>query len=135
MKLEMSTEVNWEGKKAAADVLEATRLAMRDTVVAIHGSALDNAIAKGIWLTGNNNRRLTGEVSGMGMVASGGEGEPLRMVDDGALEGAVFSTSGYGGYLEVGTTRGLGPRPYIYPAMTKHFTSDRMAELIRRHLK
>jgi len=39
------------------------------------------------------------------------EGEP----DTGTLEGAIYSTSGYGGYLETGTAR-MEPRPYIKPA-------------------
>ena len=56
----------------------------------------------------------------------------------GPFGGAVYSTSGYGGYLETGTrwnlfTRKPMPaRPYMYPAMKRHFSQAKVAAGIRR---
>jgi len=130
MKLEASIELNWEGEKVTKETVEATRLSMRDVVI---GTVAD-AVELSPWRTGNNRRSLAGEVSQMGMVATGGEGGSERMVDDKGIEGAVYSTSGYGGYLETGTTRGLPPRPYIYPAAMKHFTLANMVDGIKRNM-
>ena len=51
------------------------------------------------WLTGNNSRSIDYESKGM--------------------TGSVFSTSGYGGFLETGTAK-MGARPYMKPALDRH---------------
>ena len=68
------------------------------------------------------------------MVASGGEGSNERQVDDSKIEGAVYSTSKYGGFLEVGTSK-MPARPYIKPAMDKNFTAEKYARKVKEHLE
>ena len=67
----------------------------------------------------NNARSLVSEVSGMGIVHQGEDAEPQRVVDDSKMEGAVYSTSGYGGYIETGTVK-MAARPYFKPALDKN---------------
>lgn len=52
-------------------------------------------------------------------------------VDRAKLTGRLFTQSGYGGYLEVGTSR-MGPRPYMVPAVERN--KDAIANAIKRHL-
>ncbi len=59
------------------------------------------------WLTGNNARSVKFEVGPGGEVAKNEK------------EGAVYSTSGYGGFLETGTSI-MAARPYFKPALDKH---------------
>jgi hypothetical protein len=104
-------------KEAQAEIMDAARKGMRDTVSEIHRDAVQNSPV----LTGNNRRSLASESSGFDT----GEG----LIDQSKLEGAVYSTSGYGGFLETGTRRS-GARPYIGPAAQKHVPKfpDRMKE-------
>ncbi len=116
---------------------EATRLGMRDVTVQIHAEAIDRAPP---WdhphPTGTNRRSIAAEVSGMGLVATGGEGKAERVVDEGKIQGAVYSTSGYGGYLEVGTiTPKRVARPYLAPARDKFYTESNLGNAIKRHMK
>ncbi len=100
-------------------VQKAAKLAMRDTVVLIHGDAIKNARAVKFWKTGHNARSIASEVSGMGVVKKGEDAKPDKIVNDSKLEGAVYSTSGYGGYGETGTRR-MPARPYFGPALKKN---------------
>ena len=104
---------------------------MRDTVVEIHGDAIKNAKAVKFWLTGHNARSIVSEVSGMGVVKKGEDAEPERVVDDSKLEGAVYSTSGYGGYGETGT-RFTPARPYFKPALDMNI--KKLPANIKAHL-
>lgn len=45
------------------------------------------------------------------------------------VEASLFSQSGYGGYLEVGTAK-MAARPYLYPAVAKYLKKIQM--LIKR---
>jgi hypothetical protein len=113
------------------DIAEkAGRLAMRDTVVA----AARKAVSRSPWLTGHNRRSICGEVSGMGYQAAGEEATPEPVVDDNEIEGALFSTSGYGGYLETGTVK-TDPRPYIKPSIDEEFTDSKFGQRMRRHME
>lgn len=67
-------------------------------------------------------------------VAVGGTGTNRRSIDtevhdtpEGPL-GSIFTQSGYGGYLEMGTSK-MRPQPYIYPAF------ERFREGLQRRLK
>lgn len=102
MKFNIKVDLNLKTDEAKEKVEKAAREAMRDTVVAVAGDARKGSPV----LTGNNRRSITEETSGFG---SG------QIVDQRKIEGAVFSTSGYGGFLETGTSR-MGARPYIKPA-------------------
>ncbi len=71
--------------------------AIKDLVVAIANTAIKEHPWK--TRTGNNARSIKYEAKG--------------------LKGSVFSTSGYGGYLETGT-RSMPAFPYFKPAMDKN---------------
>ena len=130
MILTTSIELNLKDKEVTAAVLKASRLAMRDTVVAVWNDSIHGSPK----LTGHNMRSLVGEVSGMGEVAKGADAEPEKSVDDNKIEGAVYSTSGYGGFLETGTVK-MSARPYIKPALDRHFSLEKFVEHIKRYLK
>ena len=67
----------------------------------------------------------------MGTVRKGSDSKPERVVDNSKVEGAIYSTSGYGGYLETGTAR-MDPRPYIKPSFDMH--GKNLANNIKAHL-
>ena len=120
MRLTAKFRLNIKTLETLSLVEKAGRLGMRDTVVAITRDAVEHSPV----LSGHNRRSIVAEVSGMGTVKKGSEAEPDRVVDDGKLQGAVYSTSGYGGWLEIGhLTRGrsfVGSRPYFMPAFWRH---------------
>ena len=128
MKMTSSIHLNLKTEKVTKQVAEANKKAMRDTTVEVTRGAVQGSP----WLTGNNRRSIAGEVSGMGMVA--GQGERDRQVDDSKIEGAVYSTSGYGGFLEIGTLK-MAARPYIKPATDKNFTAEKYAKKVKEHLE
>jgi len=107
MRMNVTVELNLKTKEATETVLRAAREAMRDTVVDIQSEAIHSHPYKD--RTGTNTRSITAEASGFG---SG------QVVDQGKIEGAVFSTSGYGGFLETGTVK-MSAFPYIKPAADK----------------
>lgn len=143
MILTVSIDLNLKVEEVTRAVLDASREAMRDTVVTIFNESIIGSPKK----TGHNRRSLVGEVSGMGEVAKGADAEPEKSVDDDKLEGAVYSTSGYGGWLEVGHFtagarktgvsfgRWISARPYMKPALDLEFTLEKFTERIKRHLK
>ena len=96
-KLKISAEItlNLKIPEVLARAEEATRLGLRDTIVAIHG----DAVRMSPYLTGHNRRSIASEVSGMGIVEQGEDAEPERIVEEDKLEAATYSTSGYGGFL------------------------------------
>lgn len=108
MKINMSVELNLKTKEVSEQMAKAAREAMRDTVVEIQSGAVRNHSYKDI--TGTNTRSLTAEASGFG---SG------QVVDQSKIEGAIFSTSGYGGFIETGTVK-MAARPYIKPQADVH---------------
>lgn len=130
MNMSSSITLNLKVDEAIKQVGEANKTAMRDTVVEVTG----DAVKLSPWLTGNNRRSIAGEASGMGTVASGGEGRAERMVDDSQIEGAVYSTSGYGGFLETGTSK-MPPQPYIKPSLDKNFTAAKFGMKVKRYLE
>ena len=120
MKITVDFKVNLKTKEVRDKVGKATQLGMRDTVVDIHGDTIKNAKSVGFWKTGHNARSIASEVSGMGgTVQQGADAEPQRVVDDRKMEGAVYSTSGYGGFGETGTAT-MAARPYFKPALDKN---------------
>ena len=127
MKITASVALNLNTKAVAEEVAKATRLGMRDTVVDIHADAMRDSPK----LTGHNMRSITSEVSGMGTVAQGADAEVERVVDDNKIEGAVYSTSGYGGTLETGSAH-MAPRPYFKPALDRHVKN--LPARIKEHL-
>jgi len=114
MILSVKVEMNLKTKEAIETVQKAARLAMRDTVVDVANTVINVHPWKN--RTGNNSRSIKYESSGY----ETGEG----VVDQSKIEGAVYSTSGYGGYLETGhhTRSGsrVDPMPYFKPAFDRH---------------
>lgn len=129
MKMTSKIVLNLKTEEATKQVIEANKLAMRDTVVAV---LADSIRPPSPVLTGNNRRSMAGEVSGMGKVV--GEGSAERQVNDSKIEGAVYSTSGYGGFLETGTSK-MAARPYIKPATDKNFTAEKYGKKVKEHLE
>ena len=118
MKLNITIDLNLKTKEASEKVLKAAREAMRDTVVAV---LADSIKPPSPILTGNNRRSMVGEVG------------PNKEIAKGDVEGAVYSSSGYGGFLETGT-RSMSARPYIKPAADRHVPNfpKRMEEHLGR---
>ena len=134
MKITTGWKFNLKGKEATDKVKKDSRLGMRDTVVDIHGDTIKNARAVGFWDTGHNARSIASEVSGMGIVRQGEDAKPERIVDDSKIEGAIYSTSGYGGYGETGLkSKKYPPRPYFYPALVKNMKN--LPKNIKAHLE
>jgi len=131
MKLTTDLKLNLKTKEAMDKANKAIQLGIRDTVVEIHGDAIKNAKAVKFWDTGHNARSIASEVSGMGTVKQGEDAEPERIVDDSKLEGAVYSTSGYGGFGETGTVK-MAARPYFKPALDKNIKN--LPKNIKGHL-
>jgi len=128
MKLTADFEVHLKVDEVIGATEKAARAAMRDTVVAV----ANESIRQSPKLTGNNMRSIAFEASGH----KTGEG----IIDQSKVEGAVYSTSGYGGYLEVGTHNEGGswrmaPRPYFKPALDRNFTKEKFASLVKGYLK
>ena len=121
MKLSMNVTLNLKTKDTKDTLDKAVKLSMRDTVVEIANESAKNSPK----LTGNNMRSIAYESSGFGMGS---------LVAKDKVEGAVYSTSGYGGWLEVGTGS-MGKRPYMNPAREKHFTPEKFAGKVRKHTK
>ena len=132
MKITTDWKLNINTREVQDKVKGASRLGLRDTVVAIHNDAIKNAKAVKFWETGHNARSIASEVSGMGVVQQGEDAEPEKVVDDSKLEAAAFSTSGYGGFGETGTVK-MAARPYFKPALDKN--KNKLAEGIKAELR
>ena len=89
MILNVKVEMNLHTKEAIEVVAKAAQLAMRDTVVDVANTVINVHPWKN--RTGNNSRSIKYESSGY----ETGEG----VINQGGIEGAVYSTSGYGGFL------------------------------------
>jgi HK97 gp10 family phage protein len=84
-------------EQAKEKIQKATQKALKDTVIDIAREVIE--IHPWKTRTGNNNRSIKYEMQ--------------------KLEGSVYSTSGYGGYLEVGT-RFMPAFPYFRPALDRN---------------
>lgn len=107
MRIDAQIILNLETEAVKKQMRRATELGLRDVVVAIHADAVRGSPAR----TGNNRRSIASEVKG--------------------LVGTVFSTSGYGGYLETGTIH-MAARPYFKPALDRHLPT--LPEKIKKYL-
>jgi len=108
MKLSATVLMKLKVDEVLAEVKGATQGALKKVIVniandAIHGSP---------YLTGNNARSIQYEAEG--------------------LTGSIFSTSGYGGFLETGTVN-MAARPYFKPALDRHI--QELPEGIKAELK
>lgn len=118
MKLDVEVKLNLKIPEVKSKVEEAARAGLRDTAVVVQ----HDVIVGSPYRFGTNRRSITMEVSGLGR---------NQYVDPNGMEAAIYSTSGYGGFLEVGT-RYMAARPYFRPAMEKNM--HLLPESIRRYL-
>lgn len=103
MKITTDLKINLKTKEVQDKVEKATGKGLKNVVVDIAGDAIKGSPV----LTGHNRRSIMFEVGPGGQIAK----------DEG--EGAIYSTSGYGGYLETGTVK-MAARPYFKPALDRH---------------
>jgi len=108
MKLDAKIQLNLKTKEAQGAVRKAAELGMKDTIVDIANDAIKGSPKR----TGNNARSIQYEAK--------------------ELEGSIYSTSGYGGYLETGTVK-MAARPYFRPALDRNI--GKLPENIKRHLE
>ncbi|MBA7641806.1 hypothetical protein ES703_49491 [subsurface metagenome] len=92
-------------KEAMDKVNKATKQGLKDVVTDIANDVINIHPWKTV--TGNNSRSIKYEV-GPGKEVAKNEGE-----------GAVYSTSGYGGFLETGTVN-MPAFPYFKPALDRN---------------
>ena len=107
MKIDIEMITNLKTAELQAKVDNAAQSAIKDVTIAI----ASDVVKLSPWKTGNNRRSIDYTLSKYGS--------------------SIFSTSGYGGYLETGTVR-RGPTPYFRPALDLHI--HKLPELIRRGL-
>jgi len=131
MKITTAWKVATNVQKVMDKVEKAAQQGMVDSVTAIAGDAIK--LAKKV--TGHNARSIAYKVGNRGAKSGkpkAGEkpfetGEPNL----GLLEGAVYSTSGYGGFLETGTVN-MPAQPYFKPALDKNIKN--LPKNIKGHL-
>lgn len=103
VKISSSFKINIKNKEVQEKVQKASHKSLVDVVTDIGNDAIKGSP----YLTGNNRRSIKYEVG------------PGKEVAKGELEGAIYSTSGYGGYLETGTVF-MAARPYFKPALDRN---------------
>ncbi len=103
MKITTDFKLNLKTKEVRDKVKKAAEKGLKNVVTDIAGDAIKGSP----YLTGHNARSIKFEVG------PGGE------VTKKELEGAVYSTSGYGGILETGSVK-MAARPYFKPALDRH---------------
>lgn len=116
MKISFKFVTNLKTKEVMDAVAKASSEGLKDTVTDIANDAIKGSPV----LTGNNRRSIRFEVG------------PGKEVAKRVLEGAVYSTSGYGGILETGS-KVMPARPYFKPALDKHIGN--LPKNIKAHLE
>lgn len=116
MKIRADLIMNLKTKEVINKVNKATKEGIKNVVVDIANDAIKGSPV----LTGNNRRSIKYEVGPGGQVAKN------------EREGAVYSTSGYGGYLETGTVK-MAAHPYFKPALDKNI--HKLPQGIKAELK
>jgi len=107
MKLKVDMKLNLKTKEAQNKVKRAGERGLKDVIVDIAGDVIKGSPQ----LTGNNMRSIMYEAK--------------------ELEGSIYSTSGYGGFLETGTVN-MAARPYFKPALDKNMKN--LPKNIKAHL-
>ena len=131
MKLSFQLVTNLKIKEVLDAVEKAATEGLKDSLVDI----TNDVIKLSPKVTGHNRRsiayklgtKVTRRGSPRGNEKPFEKGEP----DIKGLEAAVYSTSGYGGYLETGTVK-MGARPYFKPALDKNIKN--LPKNIKTHL-
>jgi len=115
MKITTDWKLNLKTKEVEDKVDKATKQGLTDSVTDIANDAIQGSPVD----TGNNRRSIKFEV-GPGAEIAKNEGE-----------GAVYSTSGYGGFLETGTVKRRA-FPYFKPALDRNIKN--LPNFIKGHL-
>ncbi len=114
MKVTAEWKVNFKSKEVMEKMRKATREGLRDGFVKMYHDTQMMPPMGSPYKTGNNRRMMGMEVSGMGNL-----GAAERVCDPEKDEAAIYGTSGYSGWLEIGWGK-MGARPYIKPAFDRH---------------
>lgn len=115
MKITTDWLVNIKTKEVEDKVNKASQQGLLDSVTDIANDAIQMSPID----TGNNRRSIKYEV---------GPGKEVAQKD---LEGAIYSTSGYGGILETGSVK-MSARPYFKPALDRNIKN--LPQNIKAHL-
>ena len=107
MKISATWDVNLKIKEVEEKVQKAYELSLKEVVVTIADAVIKGSPV----LTGNNKRSIE------------------YKSDD--KTGQINSTSGYGGYLETGTSK-MDPQPYFRPALDANI--DKLPKGMKAHL-
>ena len=131
MKITIAWKVAINAQKVIDKVEKAVQRGLVDSVTVIANDAIQLCVVD----TGHNRRSIAYKV-GNKSVRKGrpkGDEKPFEegQPDLKTLEGAIYSTSGYGGFLETGTAR-MEPRPYIKPAFDMNIKN--LPKNIKGHL-
>ena len=118
MKIMTDFVVKLKTKEVQEKVRRAVKESLRDTVADIANTAIKDHPYRD--RTGNNTRSIRFEVG------------PGQEIARGELEGAIYSTSGYGGYLETGTVN-MPAQPYLKPALDMNIR--KLPKNIKTHLR
>lgn len=120
MEIKANVKVNLKDREVKDKVNKATEKSLKNVIIDIA-----NAVIKppSPIKTGHNRRSIAyklGNISTrMGHIKSGERPFSTQEPQLKSGEGAVYSTSGYGGYLETGT-RKMPARPYFKPALDRN---------------
>lgn len=107
MTLEFDLHVNLKTAAAKRQIEEALAGGLQEIVTDISA----DVVAGSPILTGHNRRSISTELK--------------------KLSARIFSTSGYGGWLEIGTRR-MSARPYFRPALDRHI--KKLPDAIKKRL-
>ncbi len=117
-KIKIKWTLNLKTKEAEKEVENASKKGLVETVTDIANDAIK--LAKKV--SGNNARSIQFEIG------------PGREVAKEKLQGAIYSTSGYGGYQETGLkNKKYTFKPYLRPALDLHIKD--LPKNIKAHLK
>ncbi len=107
MRIGFNIRSNLDFDGAGEKVKAAAEKGLRDIIVRVARDSIKGSP----YLTGHNRRSIAYEIKG--------------------LTGLVYSSSGYGGFLETGTSR-MVARPYMKPALDKNIGD--LGKSVEEHL-
>ncbi len=131
MKITTDFKLNLKTKEVMDKVEKATKKGLVDSITDI----ANDVIHLSPHVTGHNRRsiayKLEDKATRTGSPKSGEKPFETGEPDLNKLEGAIYSTSGYGGYLETGTAN-MPAQPYFKPALDKNIKN--LPKNIKAHL-